>query len=282
MTATALPRSTALVDAGRDWGKPLTEADARALTAQIRTSVQELLPLIRTAFQRRADLALGYASWEVYCDAELIGLRLSVADRQEAVVGLRADGMSTRAIGAALGASEATVRRDLSTASSDALPDRIIGTDGREQPASRPAPKRTETPGPAAVRSTAPAGPGPISECLGRDMDCGRPLPCPDHPTPAPAADPMPSQEPAAERPNPTLRLVPDIEQVKADEQRDARAHLRRIVELAWSPNWPEGQVETWAKQLGPYDEELADLTRRALKAIAVLDELVEATGAAL
>lgn len=64
-----------------------------------------------------------------------------------------------------------------------------------------------------------------------------------------------------------------------AAEQRDAREHLRQIVELAWSPNWPEGHVEHWARQLGPYDEELADLTKRALNAITVLDQLVEGTG---
>jgi hypothetical protein len=62
-------------------------------------------------------------------------------------------------------------------------------------------------------------------------------------------------------------------------ERRDARALLRRIVDLAWSPNWPEGHVEHWAAQLGPYDEELQDLTKRALEAIAVLDVLVEQSG---
>ena len=65
----------------------------------------------------------------------------------------------------------------------------------------------------------------------------------------------------------------------RADEQRDAREHLRQIVELGWSPNWKEGHVEQWAKQLGPYDDELSDLTSRALKVITVLDGRVEAAG---
>jgi hypothetical protein len=75
------------------------------------------------------------------------------------------------------------------------------------------------------------------------------------------------------------IREVSEEQRKRAAEQRDARDHLRRIVELAWSPNWPEGHVEHWATQLGPYDEELSDLTGRALKAISVLDQLVEGTG---
>jgi hypothetical protein len=74
------------------------------------------------------------------------------------------------------------------------------------------------------------------------------------------------------------VRETADERQKQADARRDARALLRRIVELAWSPNWPAGHVEHWAKTLGPYDEELSELTDRALKAISVLDQLVEGT----
>lgn len=115
---------------------PLTEAGARALTTRIRRSVEDLLPLIRAAYQRRADLALGYSSWAAYCDAELSGMRLNLGKRQQAVATLRDGGMSTRAIGLAVGASEATVRRDLSTASHDAV-ERVKSLDGRERPATR-------------------------------------------------------------------------------------------------------------------------------------------------
>lgn len=76
------------------------------------------------------------------------------------------------------------------------------------------------------------------------------------------------------------VREVSEEQRKRAEEQRDAREHLRRIVDLAWSPNWPEGHVEHWARQLGPYDDELRDLTKRALEAIAVLDTLVEQAGA--
>jgi hypothetical protein len=156
MTAPVLPRSTALTEAGREWSAQLGLVEARALTAQIRASVEVLLPLIRTAYQRRADLALGYESWFAYCDAELSGLRLDVADRAVAVAGLRADGMSTRAIGAALGMSKSAVARELSTVPAGTVPDRITGVDGREQPATRP----TSSPGPVDAAVTPPADPG--------------------------------------------------------------------------------------------------------------------------
>lgn len=158
MTAVALPRSTALTEAGREFGKPLTEPEARELTAEIRADVQELLPKIRTAYQRRADLALGYASWDAYCDAELSGLRMSIADRPEAVAALRSDGMSVRAIAAGLGISKSAVGRELATVPGGTVPDRITGTDGKERPASRPASKPAETPGPVEPPS---ADPGP-------------------------------------------------------------------------------------------------------------------------
>lgn len=120
--------------------------------------------------------------------------------------------------------------------------------------------ERTETPGPVEPLSTASTGPGP---------------------SPAPAAAaPGPSQEPAEPEPaKPTLRLVPDLEQVRAAEQRDARALLRRAVDLAAPPSWNEEKVEVWIRQLGPYDEELAELTVRAAAAIAVLDRIIEEAG---
>lgn len=157
----------------------LTESEARALTSQIRVSVHDLLPLIRTAYRRRADLALGYAAWIDYCDAELSGLRLSVGDRQETVTALRADGMSQRAIGAAVGVSREQVRRDLANASPSSSPQvtpnvspeapspRVNGTDGKTYPATKPklvGPKSTpdsqvqprSQPAPAAPAKRAP------------------------------------------------------------------------------------------------------------------------------
>lgn len=111
-------------------------------------------------------------------------------------------------------------------------------------------------------------------------------LPAPENEGQARALSKVPEPERAdvwrdtVERTNgkPTAAAVAETAK-QAGEQRDARALLRRIVDLAWSPNWPDGHVELWAKRLGPYDEELADLTARGLKAISVLDQLVEGAG---
>ncbi|HEY62933.1 MAG TPA: hypothetical protein G4O02_00010 [Caldilineae bacterium] len=59
------------------------------------------------------------------------------------MIKLRQRGWSTRRIAEVIGVGDATVRRDLAaTASNDAvaLPDRIIGKDGKNRPAKKPKP----------------------------------------------------------------------------------------------------------------------------------------------
>jgi hypothetical protein len=65
----------------------------------------------------------------------------------------------------------------------------------------------------------------------------------------------------------------------RAAEQRDARALLRRIVDLTAPANRRGDFVEAWAKQLGHYDEELSGLVKGAADAITVLDDLIERAG---
>jgi hypothetical protein len=398
MTATA-ERSTALTELGRETSKQLSEAEAIELTAQIRVKVQEFLPLIRTAYQRRADLALGYATWESYCDAELSGLRMSVADRPDAVLGLREAGMSQRAIGSALGISPATVNRTLATVSNETVPDRIVGTDKREQPAQRPAaePKPDLAPtilealpvagrdgidlkglvsawadppaekdltralekltksgeivvthwwankkprkwasaavveditpdvervlfdaGPEGrtawqvaflIDSAAPPSPR-VLEIMHDLIDTGRVLVVGgdadgslyalteliDNKTPepvaaeaaTPAAGPgstSPLVVSGASSPTPetatktTLRLAPDPDQIRAAEQRDARALLSRGVDLLAPRRWKAEHIQSWIERMGADDEELAELKRRAEAAIAVLHRIIEEAG---
>jgi hypothetical protein len=74
------------------------------------------------------------------------------------VAGLRADGMSTRAIASALGVGQTQVRRDLAEVSRDGSPATVTGTDGKQHPASRPAPKPTPDLGPDVVRALTSAG----------------------------------------------------------------------------------------------------------------------------
>ncbi|MHB1582986.1 MAG: DNA methyltransferase [Acidimicrobiales bacterium] len=66
---------------------------------------------------------------------------LSRAQRRELVASLREQGWSLRRIGEVVGVDDKTVRNDLAgTAEKSAVPERIVGKDGRSQPARRPSP----------------------------------------------------------------------------------------------------------------------------------------------
>lgn len=113
-----------------------------------------------------------------------------------------------------------------------------------------------EAPEPGAVPSTAPSGSGPAEVASTREGGAA-----------------------SAPEPKPTLRIVPDAAEVLAAEQRDARALLRRVVEILAPAHDRPGFVETWARQLGPYDEELSELIHRAHDAMASLDDLISEAG---
>lgn len=121
--------------------------EARALTDRIKVAVEGTWQMIREAYVSRAWAALGYDTWDAYCAAEFDTSRLALPreERREVVASLAESGLSTRAIGAAVGVSEATVRREMSTASSalgnDAVePRRVIGVNGKTyvQPTPQP------------------------------------------------------------------------------------------------------------------------------------------------
>jgi len=117
----------------------LTADEARHLTDLIVAKLNQLVPLVKRAYEGRADKALGYPSWHAYCAAELGGLRLPLADRPAAVAELRDAGMSTRAIGSALGVDAKTVRNDLAATGEQSPVEKVISLDGRERPATMPA-----------------------------------------------------------------------------------------------------------------------------------------------
>lgn len=102
----------------------LTEAEARRLTERIRSALDrvstawvDLAERITEAYQRRADLALGYGSWSEYAEAELKPAEGLAADVRRQLVGmLSAQGMSTRAIAPTVGVSVATAKRDVQVA----------------------------------------------------------------------------------------------------------------------------------------------------------------------
>lgn len=172
----------------------LTADEARTLTADIRARVTDLLPLIKEAFTRRADLALGYQSWSAYCDAELRGLRMPLQERQAATAVLRAEGLSTRAIAGALGTSDATVRRDLRDAgATDDAPERAVGLDGKSYATRRP-PAATETAAAASDAADASGEESPRDDSVRAAAAPSPSTPDGEGVTPAGAVDPADPQ----------------------------------------------------------------------------------------
>ena len=88
---------------------PLTEAEAEKLTAAIHRSTEHVWKLISEAYSRRAWAALGYDSWDDYCQVEFESsrIRLPREQRASAVASLRESGLSIRAISGRLGPTRA-------------------------------------------------------------------------------------------------------------------------------------------------------------------------------
>lgn len=133
----------------------MPEAEARERLARVRSHVTAAWDDLIALHARRAWVALGHASWEALCDAELDGARIALPrqERREVVGQMRQAGMSTRAIGQAIGVSKSQVDRDLSTVpfgtvgesstGADAPVERpatVTSLDGRKRPASQPSP----------------------------------------------------------------------------------------------------------------------------------------------
>jgi len=111
---------------------------ARQRVDRIKTLVGAARADIIESYRQRDWITLGYESWDALCAAEFgTVLRLSIEDRQQAAAELHDAGMSTRAIGSALGISDTTVVRALSGASNEAT-DTVTGLDGKSYPAKRP------------------------------------------------------------------------------------------------------------------------------------------------
>lgn len=91
---------------------------------QLAETDEELSSCIQVAYLQRAWEEMGYASWEELCKREFSEARMwdTIEARRKTVHSLLLNvGMSTRAIAAVMGTSDATVRRDLATASNDAV-----------------------------------------------------------------------------------------------------------------------------------------------------------------
>jgi hypothetical protein len=130
---------------------------ARKLTDQIKRDVNALWSNIVAAYLGRADIALGYGSWDEYTIVEfksLRGLRMPREERTEVVHSLRHAGLPVRAIASATGLGVGTVHREIAAdqtepAVPNGTPDEpikaevvdedpiaaVIGIDGKRHPA---------------------------------------------------------------------------------------------------------------------------------------------------
>lgn len=121
-----------------------TREVAASRAAHIRAGIGAYLTTlahISTAYAQRDWAALGYESWDAYVNGEYSEhrLKLSPEHRQKAVAELRLAGMSTRAIGSALGVDAKTVRNDLNPGGENSPPAApVTGADGKSYAPSRP------------------------------------------------------------------------------------------------------------------------------------------------
>ena len=128
----------------------------------------------RTAIGEKHGLDIPTITIDGMTDEQLEGLafdlntarrHLTAEQRRQLVVALREQGRSMRQIAGDVGVSAATVQRDVDAAkdSGDLVePDRIVGADGREQPATKPKP--APKPKPAAENPKPKPEPAAASE----------------------------------------------------------------------------------------------------------------------
>jgi hypothetical protein len=125
---------------------PNTE-EARARADRIRSGMRVLAEWqqdVIAAYAARDWDTLGYDTWDAYIDGEYgeHRVRLPREQRREIVAGMSAAGMSSRAIGAAVGVDHKTVVNDrAATGENSPVPETVLSLDGRERPATRPAPE---------------------------------------------------------------------------------------------------------------------------------------------
>jgi hypothetical protein len=109
------------------------EAEDRA--ERIRTALSVSWDLIKDAWKAFDWQALGYASWDAYCDGEFgtSRIRLPREERREVVSSMREIGMSTRAIASATGMSPRTAAREVAAGVPNGTADTepVTGTDGK-------------------------------------------------------------------------------------------------------------------------------------------------------
>ena len=123
---------------------PSSADEARTRADRIRSGMRVLAEWqqdVIAAYAARDWAVLGYETWDAYLAGEYgeHRVRLPREQRREIVAGMAQAGMSTRAIGAAIGAGNATVHRDLAASGVPDETPAVQGIDGKSYAAFRPA-----------------------------------------------------------------------------------------------------------------------------------------------
>jgi hypothetical protein len=149
---------------------------ARAITDRIRSAMGDLMAEVVKAYIGRVWVALGYQSWADYIKGEFnhAPLWLPRDERKAVVELLRGQGMSTRAIGPAVGVDQATVVRDLS-GDANASPD-VDGDALAEELITADEELITEAP-PGGVTEHTPGQTDRVSDALDRARNKAEPAP---------------------------------------------------------------------------------------------------------
>lgn len=110
----------------------LDKGTAEGLVNEIVDLDKKIEAAVWALWEGRGWIALGYSSWGDMCDARFNStfIRIPRERRQEVVCSLAEKGMSTRAIGSALGVSRETVRKDAAMSGDNKLSP-VTGTDGK-------------------------------------------------------------------------------------------------------------------------------------------------------
>ncbi|AZI58896.1 hypothetical protein EH165_12840 [Nakamurella antarctica] len=137
---------------GRMDGTSFSYAEAIQHTCRVQAGMDHVQALVIEGFTGRIWIALGLGTWDAWAD-KFFGNRPMLAfsreQRPALVASLSDAGLSTRAIGAALGVGQRTVVRDISSAESNdsgesavqgvERRDKVAGVDGKDY--TRPTPK---------------------------------------------------------------------------------------------------------------------------------------------
>lgn len=110
----------------------LDKSAAEQLVNEIVDLDKKIEAAVWALWEGRGWISLGYSSWNAMCDDKFKAtfVRIPKDKRQEVVCSLAEKGMSTRAIGSAMGMSYKTVQRDMKAVGTN-VPTERIGTDGK-------------------------------------------------------------------------------------------------------------------------------------------------------